>query len=104
MNYCKKCVYPINAVNLNIGEDGICSACSSHNSFDELDPEFWKRKEEKFSKLISRYKKNNTSKMKSISKNRHRQSNTLFVFLFIFHYKYCQDSPQQPNFLKRKTF
>ena len=61
MNYCKKCVYPINAVNLNIGEDGICSACSSHNTFDELDPEFWKRKEEKFRKLISRYKKNNTS-------------------------------------------
>ena len=61
MNYCKNCVYPFATVNLNVGDDGICSACSSHSSFNELDPEFWTRKEAKFNKLISRYKKNNTS-------------------------------------------
>jgi N-acetyl sugar amidotransferase len=61
MNYCKKCVYPFAAVNLNIEEDGICSACKSSESFDELDPIFWEKKEKKFKKLINRYLENNKS-------------------------------------------
>ena len=61
MNYCKKCVYPFAAVNLNVDNDGVCSACKSSESFSELDPVFWEQREKKFKKLISRYLKNNDS-------------------------------------------
>jgi N-acetyl sugar amidotransferase len=61
MNYCKKCVYPFATVNLNVDDDGVCSACKSSESFSELDPGFWEHREKKFKKLISRYLKNNES-------------------------------------------
>ena len=61
MNYCKKCVYPFATVNLNVDDDGVCSACKSSESFSELDPGFWEHREKKFKKLISRYLKNNGS-------------------------------------------
>lgn len=61
MNYCKKCVYPFATVNLNVDDDGICSACKSAESFSELDPSFWEGREKKFKKLIGRYLKNNDS-------------------------------------------
>ena len=61
MNYCKKCVYPFATVNLNVDDDGVCSACKSSESFSELDPGFWEHREKKFKKLISRYLKNNKS-------------------------------------------
>ena len=32
-NYCQKCVYPIFAVNLDIDDEGICSAC---RTFEEI--------------------------------------------------------------------
>jgi N-acetyl sugar amidotransferase len=59
MNYCKKCVYPFATVNLNVSDNGVCSACESTDSFEELDDEFWVEREKKFRKLISRYTKNN---------------------------------------------
>tara|TARA_B100001059_G_scaffold31074_1_gene25170 strand:- start:1337 stop:2533 length:1197 start_codon:yes stop_codon:yes gene_type:complete len=61
MSYCKSCVYPFATVNLNVSDDGICSACKSASAFDELDLEFWDKREKKFKKLISRYTKNNDS-------------------------------------------
>lgn len=61
MNYCKKCVYPLTAVNLNVDDDGVCSACKSSEVFSELDPDFWALREKKFKRLISRYLKNNDS-------------------------------------------
>ena len=61
MSYCKSCVYPFATVNLNVSDDGICSACKSASAFDELDLEFWEKREKKFKKLISRYTKNNDS-------------------------------------------
>ena len=61
MNYCKKCVYPFATVNLNVGDDGVCSACKSSESFNELEPNFWINREKKFKKLINRYLKNNKS-------------------------------------------
>jgi len=61
MNYCKKCVYPFATVNLNVDDDGVCSACKSSETFSELDPAFWEHREKKFKKLISRYLKNNES-------------------------------------------
>jgi N-acetyl sugar amidotransferase len=61
MNYCIKCVYPFATVNLNVDDDGICSACKSAESFSELDSSFWEGREKKFKKLIGRYLKNNDS-------------------------------------------
>jgi len=61
MNYCKSCVYPFATVNLNVEDDGVCSACKSSESFSELDPTFWEIREKKFKKLIDRYLKNNQS-------------------------------------------
>ncbi len=61
MSYCKRCVYPFATVNLNMSDDGICSACKSASAFDELDLEFWEKREKKFKKLISRYLKDNDS-------------------------------------------
>ena len=61
MNYCIKCVYPFATVNLNVDDDGICSACKTSESFNELDRSFWEQREKKFKKLISRYLKDNDS-------------------------------------------
>ena len=44
MIYCKKCVYPQISVLLNIDEDGVCSACKSHEKFDQIDNNTWKKK------------------------------------------------------------
>ena len=61
MNYCKSCVYPFKAVNLNISDQGVCSACITAKKFEELSDEFWNMRKLKFEKLISRYLKNNKS-------------------------------------------
>ena len=52
MNYCKRCVYPIIAVNLNIDDDGICSACRTFEQFEALKPEFWARRRRKFEAIV----------------------------------------------------
>lgn len=61
MRYCKKCVYPFITVNLHVDDDGVCSSCKSFNSFEELPPDFWEQRKNKFEKLINRYLKNNDS-------------------------------------------
>ena len=57
MIYCKKCVYPKISVLLNIEEDGICSACKSHERFDQIDQKTWGKKEAQFEKIINEKKK-----------------------------------------------
>lgn len=58
MNYfCKKCVYPIHAVNLDIDDDGICSACHTMDEVLSLDDTNWNSRTEKLVKLIESYKK-----------------------------------------------
>ena len=59
MIYCKKCVYPQISVLLNIDEDGVCSACKSHEKFDQIDNNTWKKKEEQFKKIINENKSDN---------------------------------------------
>ena len=59
MIYCKKCVYPQISVLLNIDEDGVCSACKSHEKFDQIDNNTWKKKEEQFKKIINENKNDN---------------------------------------------
>ena len=61
MQYCRKCVYPFIAVNLHTDDDGICSSCKSFDQFEELSPEFWAEKKQRFDKIISDYVKGNDS-------------------------------------------
>jgi N-acetyl sugar amidotransferase len=53
-NYCKKCVYPIFAVNLSIDSDGICSACKSAEQFNNLDLDYWNKRKNLFEQEVER--------------------------------------------------
>jgi N-acetyl sugar amidotransferase len=59
MIYCKKCVYPITAVNLKLEEDGICSACKVFELFEKITDDEWKVRRKKFEEIINTAKKNN---------------------------------------------
>ncbi len=61
MIYCKKCVYPIATVNLEIGEDGICSSCKTFEAFEKIPEEIWKARKERLIKLLSKHLDNNKS-------------------------------------------
>ena len=57
-NYCQKCVYPIHAVNLDIDDEGICSACRTFDEIVKLDDLSWSKRKEKLVQIIDEYKKN----------------------------------------------
>lgn len=59
MNYCKKCVYPIIAVNLQINSDGICSACKATELFNKINDDEWQIRKKKFEKILENAKQNN---------------------------------------------
>ena len=61
MEYCKKCVYPFVAVNLNIAEDGICSSCKTFEKAEELSTEFWSKRKDRFKKIVDETLINNNS-------------------------------------------
>lgn len=61
MNYCKKCVYPQIAVNLILDNEGVCGACRLQEELDQLTPEFWKLREQKFIELALWAKSKSTS-------------------------------------------
>ena len=62
MIYCKKCVYPITAVNLKLeNEDGICSACKVFELFEKISDDEWKIRRKKFEEIIDITKKNNAN-------------------------------------------
>ena len=44
MKYCKRCVYPVIAVNLDIGDEEICSSCKSFEKAETLTTEFWEER------------------------------------------------------------
>jgi N-acetyl sugar amidotransferase len=52
MDYCKRCVYPGIAVNLNMDEDGICSSCRTFEKFEQITPEFWAQRKRRFEQVI----------------------------------------------------
>ena len=52
IRYCSKCVYPNNAVNLEMNESNICSACGVGTYFDQNENEFWAQREKKFEKRV----------------------------------------------------
>lgn len=51
MDYCNRCVYPIISVNNVFDDEGICSACLAAEEFDDLDPDFWRTREERFAEI-----------------------------------------------------
>ena len=61
MKYCKKCVYPFATVNLDIGNDEICSSCKTFEKTESLTSNFWEDRERKFSKIINETLSNNKS-------------------------------------------
>jgi N-acetyl sugar amidotransferase len=61
MQYCKRCVYPMSAVALQVDEEGICSACRVSEQSHELNSGIWEKKQKQFSALIESQTKNNTS-------------------------------------------
>ncbi len=52
MRYCARCVYPEIAVNLDLDEEGVCSACRAHEAYDELSEEFWAQRRKKFEQVL----------------------------------------------------
>jgi N-acetyl sugar amidotransferase len=59
MQYCTRCVYPVNAVNLNVEDDGVCSACKTFEAFEALTPEFWAERKKRFEAVIDEATRNN---------------------------------------------
>ncbi|MEK7194241.1 MAG: N-acetyl sugar amidotransferase [Patescibacteria group bacterium] len=58
MTYCKRCTYPIMAVNLTIGDEGVCSGCTVHDEKPVID---WTKREEEFKNLLESYKSKDDS-------------------------------------------
>ena len=61
MRYCNRCVYPENAVNLYIDEEGICSSCRTFERFNKLTEKDWTERRKKFGDILNDCLKNNTS-------------------------------------------
>jgi N-acetyl sugar amidotransferase len=59
MIYCKKCVYPIIAVNLEINDDGICSSCKTFDEFNKFTQDDWDLRKKIFEDIINKIKKEN---------------------------------------------
>ena len=59
--YCKSCVYPSQAVMLDLDNEGVCSACRSHEQVELVTDEQWATREKKFKETISEIIDNNTS-------------------------------------------
>lgn len=58
MQYCKKCTYPIIAVNLAMREDGVCSGCDVSLEKGQID---WAVREEEFRKLMEAHRSKDKS-------------------------------------------
>lgn len=54
MKYCTKCVYPGVSVNLDIDDEGVCSACRTAEEFEKLDNSFWEKRKEKFEEILNK--------------------------------------------------
>ncbi len=59
--FCKECVYPVDAVNLRIDADGVCSSCKVHKTNLKIGKTYWKKREKQFKKILTDYKKINKS-------------------------------------------
>ncbi len=61
MKYCKECVYPEIAVNINFAEDGVCTSCKTFKKFKSLSEDHWSKREKRFEEIILDIKKRNKS-------------------------------------------
>ena len=52
VTFCKRCVYPSVAVNLELDDEGICSSCRTFEEIYSLDSEVWKEREKKLVQII----------------------------------------------------
>jgi len=56
MEYCKRCVYPISAVNLHVDEEGICSSCRTFENFNQFTDEDWKERRQRLESILEQVK------------------------------------------------
>lgn len=50
MRYCANCVLPDSRPGIELGDDGVCSACRSHGRRDEID---WDARAERFERMVA---------------------------------------------------
>jgi N-acetyl sugar amidotransferase len=58
LNYCNRCVYPEIAVNLDIDDEGICSACQVFEEMETIDEALWAPRKEKLTQILEPARKN----------------------------------------------
>jgi len=61
MRYCKRCVYPEIAVNLDLDGEGICSSCRVDEKVSNMPDAVWKARKKKFEEIITKIRKNKGS-------------------------------------------
>jgi N-acetyl sugar amidotransferase len=54
MDYCRRCVYPVLAVNLHTDAEGVCSACRVAEQFEHMTEEFWIGRKRLFEETIGK--------------------------------------------------
>jgi N-acetyl sugar amidotransferase len=54
MEYCRRCVYPVVAVNIQRDAAGVCSACRVAEQFERLDDNFWTQRKALFEDTIGK--------------------------------------------------
>jgi len=54
MEYCKRCVYPVLAVNLHTDSEGVCSACRVAEQFEQLTDQFWDSRRGLFEEVLAK--------------------------------------------------
>lgn len=57
MRYCKRCVYPEIAVNLDVDDEGICSACRVFEEMEELPDTLWEQRKNKLIEILEQARK-----------------------------------------------
>ena len=51
-NFCTKCVYPDNAVNLDFDDDGVCSSCGVFEEASDITKDEWPERKDKLVKIL----------------------------------------------------
>jgi N-acetyl sugar amidotransferase len=57
MNYCKKCMYPEIAVNLDVDDEGICSSCRTFEESENIGYQQWQQRKDKFIQILEHARK-----------------------------------------------
>jgi N-acetyl sugar amidotransferase len=57
INFCKRCVYPSIAVNVDFDDDGICTSCQVFEEIEQIPKEVWSKRKEKFVQILEEHRK-----------------------------------------------